>query len=116
MHVREAIKRWDDSRNKVESFQVIEDWKRCGVLDPKGNDLYAFKWGYGRLMEKLGQAHNLPLPGNWPIEPVGQDWDLNEVRSTNGAPIWRGNKQQPKQHHDGFRRRDDDDPDRMDPY
>ena len=91
MHVREAIKRWDDARNKVEVTQVIEDWKRSGVLDQEGSDLYKFKWGYGLLLRRLGEAHNLPLPGNHPIK-LGSDWEPNDVRSTEGAPLWRGNK------------------------
>jgi hypothetical protein len=91
-NVRDAIKRHDDARNKVESYQVIEDWKRCGVLEQLGLDLYHFKWGYGRLLQRLGEAHNLPLPGNWPVEP-GDDWGVNPVASIHGAPSWRGNKQ-----------------------
>ena len=110
MHVRDAIKRYDDARNKVESYQVIEDWKRCGVLDQKGEDLYAFKWGYGRLLQKLGEAHNLPLPGNWPIEPVGSDWEPNDIRSVEVNPVWRGNKKSGGQQRRPF------DPDLMEPF
>jgi hypothetical protein len=103
MHVREAIKRWDDARNKVEATQVIEDWKRSGVLDQEGGDLYKFKWGYGLLLQKLGEAHNLLLPGNHPTKP-GSDWEPNDVRSTEGAPPWRGNRagQRQQSHRDSY--------------
>jgi hypothetical protein len=107
MHVREAIKRHDDRRDKVEAFQVIEDWNRSGVLEAKGNDLYRFKWGYGRLLQKLGEAHNWDLFGNWPAKP-GEDWEPNSVLSIGSAPPWRGNKQQRQQ-----RQREDPDPDYM---
>ncbi len=89
--VREAIKRVDGARSKVEAPDVLMEWERAGVIERKQGDLYAFKWGYGLLLQKLGDAHNLPIAPNWPIKP-GEDWEPNGTKSQFGAPSWRGNK------------------------
>ena len=89
--LREAIKRVDGARSKVEAHDVIMEWERGGIIDKKSGDMYAFKWGYGMLLKKLGEAHNLPIAPNWPIKP-GEDWEANDTKSQYGAPPWRGNK------------------------
>jgi hypothetical protein len=38
----------------------------------------------------MGEAHNLEIAQNWDFRPG--DFDANDVRSTEGAPLWRGNK------------------------
>ena len=50
-----------------------------------------FKWGYGKLLKKLGEAHNLELVNVWRLKP-GDDWIDNTVRSPDGAIKWRGKR------------------------
>jgi hypothetical protein len=107
--LRSAIKRVDGARTKVEASQVLEEFQRAAVIEPVGGGMYKFKWGYGRLLEKLGEAHGLPIPPNWPIHP-GADWELNDIRSAEGATPWRGNRQNKRRDYRGPY-----DPDAMEP-
>jgi hypothetical protein len=109
-HLREAIRRNEGARCKVEPHQVLDDWQRAGVLEKQRGDWYRFKFQYGTLLEKLGDAHGLKLPGDW--EPAIGDWGDNDIVSSDGGTgNWRGNKQQTKQ--SNWRR---EDPDHMDSY
>jgi Family of unknown function (DUF5906) len=87
-----AIKRVEGPRSRVEASQVMLEYERANVLEHMTGDMVRFKWGYGRLCEKLGEAHNLVLHPIWPVSPVGPDWDVNGVSTASGAPTWRGLK------------------------
>ena len=110
LQLRDAIKRWDDGRIKVEASQVMMEYERAGVIERMRGDHHRFKYGYGRLLQKLSEAHNLELLPLWPIEPVGVDWANNTVSSPSQDVPWRGNKQQKP------RRREPEDPDAMQPF
>jgi hypothetical protein len=113
--LRDAIKRADGGRTKVEAPQVLMEFRRAGVLETMRGDMHKFKWGYGRIVEKMGKAHNLPITPNWDFRPG--DFDENDVQSQSGAPEWRGNKQRGTQRQERpFDPREDrEDPDYMEP-
>jgi hypothetical protein len=92
--LRDAIKRVDGPRTKVEVSQVIMEYERAGVIEAIRGDLRKFKYKYGTLLEVLGKAHNLPITNNWDYEP--DDYGDNEVASLGGGREWRGNKQRGK--------------------
>jgi hypothetical protein len=78
-----------------------------------------FKWGYGKLLKKMGEAHNLEIVPWWPVTPVGSDWEDNKVQSPyEGAPPWRGNRQQKREQKQEQKQdtRARFDPDAMEPY
>jgi hypothetical protein len=114
-HLREAIRREDGPKTRVEVASVRAEYERAGVLEQMSGGYYRFKWNYGRLLQRLGEAHGLPLE---PIYPTGPgDFEDNDVRSTANAPLWRGN---PKAKQNDNRRRpfdvsDRDDPDYLEP-
>ena len=89
--LRDAIKRVDGGRTKVEASQVLMEFERAGVLVTERGDLRKFKYKYGTLLQKMGEAHNLPITNNWDYEP--DDWGDNDVKSTEGGKQWRGNRQ-----------------------
>jgi hypothetical protein len=89
--LREAIKRVDGNRTKVDVSQVLMEYERAGVIEIIRGDLRKFKFKYGTLLEKMGQANNLPITNNWDYEP--DDWGDNDVASLDGGRAWRGNKQ-----------------------
>lgn len=89
--LRDAIKRVDGGRTKVEASQVLMEFERAGVLVTERGDLRKFKYKYGTLLQKMGEAHNLPITNNWDYEP--DDWGDNDVKSTEGGRPWRGNRQ-----------------------
>ena len=96
-HLREAIKRYDDSRTKVEVSQVMLEFERARVIEPMTTGgFFRFKYGYGKLLKQMGDDHNLEISPNWPIQSVGEDWDSNTVDSSFGGPPWRGGKQEQK--------------------
>jgi hypothetical protein len=105
LQLRDAIKRWDDSRVKVEASQVMMEFERAGVLEVIRGDLRRFKYGYGKLLQKMGEAHGLPITQHWDWKPG--DFNDNDVQSQSGAPEWRGNKQG-RQQQDTRRRYDPD--------
>lgn len=107
--LREAIKRVDGQRTKVEEPDVRMEYERAGVLERIRGDIYKFKFKYATLLQKLGEAHNLPITNSWEYEP--DDWGDNDVTSSDGGRAWRGNRQQSKRQE--YRRRD---PDAMDPF
>jgi hypothetical protein len=92
--LREAIKQVDGDRTKIEADRVMAEYEHAGVIESAGRGYYKFKWGYGRLLEKMGQANGLPITPNWEISPVGEDWSENETRSPIGGAPWRGKKQE----------------------
>ena len=96
-NLRDAIKRIDNSRTKVETSQVLLEYERARVIENTPGGLYRFKYGYGKLLKKFGEAHNLEIHPRWPIQPVGDDWSDNNVQSVIGAPEWRGRKQPQRQ-------------------
>jgi len=89
-HLRDAIKRVDGSRTRVEASSVMMEFERAGLIEKVRGDMHKFRWGYGMVLRKMGEAHNLEIAQNWDWKPG--DFDVNEVRSTEGAPLWRGNK------------------------
>lgn len=93
--LRDAIRRVEGSRTRIEASQVMIEYERANVVETMSGGYSRFKWGYGRLCEKLGEAHNLILHPIWPTGPG--DFDLNDVKSLNGAPNWRGLKYGQKQ-------------------
>jgi hypothetical protein len=103
-YLRHAIKRIDGERSRVEPHEILEDWKSSGVLEKQRGDWWRFKYKYGTLLEKLGEAHGLKLPGDW--DPGPGDWGDNDVISSEGGTNnWRGNK---KEQQSGWQRRDSD--------
>jgi hypothetical protein len=107
LHVREAIRRNEGPRCRVEAADVIAEFERAELIEKMTGDMMRFKWGYGRLLEKVSEAHALRLDPFWPTRP-GVDWEENDVRSPVGAPEWRGNRSQRKQ-------KPNNDPDYMEP-
>jgi hypothetical protein len=108
--LREAIKRVDGSRTKVEASQVLLEFERAGVLIRERGDYSRFKYRYGTLLQMMGAAHSLEIIPSWDYKP--DDWGENEVLSPNGAPEWRGNKQK----RGSQKSQQDYDPDYMDSY
>ena len=111
LQLRDAIKRWDDARTKVEASQVMLEFERAGVIETMRGDLRRFKWGYGKLLQKLGEAHGLPITQHWDYKPG--DFDDNDVKSQENPPPWRGNRQQGQQQQTHRR---NDDIDHMEPF
>ena len=108
-NLREAIRRVEGQHSRVEAGSVIAEYERAGVVEKVSGGYYRFKWGYGRLCEKLGEAHNLVLHAVWPAQP-GADWEENDVQSINGSPPWRGLKhgQKPQEQREQRRVNDPD--------
>jgi hypothetical protein len=98
--LREAIKRIYDGRNRVEASLVLAEYEQAGVLEKEFGDNYKFKYKYGTLLEKLGEAHGLAVPPNWRLEP--DDFGANDVLSMQGGREWRGYRQSkaPRQRRD----------------
>jgi len=113
MSLRGAIKRIDGDRSRVEASQVLMEYKRADVVERMQGDYYRFRWGYGRLLQKLSDAHNLPLDALWPTGPG--DFEDNEIKSFSGAPAWRGLKYGQKKQDERFYDPDLD-PDHLDPF
>ena len=87
--VRDAIRRSEGLHTKISAAAVIAEFERAGVLEPMHNGMYRFKYGYKKLCDAVGKAHNMALIPQWPIKP-GADNEDNGVMSVNGAPSWRG--------------------------
>jgi hypothetical protein len=109
--LREAIKRVDGPRTKIEPSQVLLEFERAGVLVRERGDYHRFKYRYGTLLQTMGAAHSLEIIPNWDYYP--DDWGENEVLSPSGAPEWRGNKQKRGSQKS---QQQDYDPDHMDSY
>jgi hypothetical protein len=90
--LRDAIRRHEGPRTRIEPHQVLEDWSRCRVIEKERGDWYRFRFRYRTLLKALGDAHGLELHNDWEYV-LGEDDGDNDVRSTAGAPGWRGNKQ-----------------------
>jgi hypothetical protein len=89
--IRHAIRREDGPRSRLEPDQVLQEFQRADVVERAHGDLYKFKYGYEKLLLKMGESHNLPILNRWPFR-LGDDGD-NDVRSVQGAPDWRGKDQ-----------------------
>ena len=91
-HLRAAILREDGQKSRVEASSVMMEYERAGVIEPARAEggYVRFKWGYGRLLQKLGEAHNLKLEPVWEVGPG--DFDENPVKSMVNPPPWRGAK------------------------
>jgi hypothetical protein len=96
IQLREAIKRVDGNRTKVEASAVLLEFERAGVIEMAQGDMRKFKYKYGKLLQKMGEAHNLEIAPNWNFRP--DDFADNDVRSAVGAEQWRGNKQGQQAH------------------
>jgi hypothetical protein len=88
-HVRQAILRVDGRYSKVEADKVIQEFELAGVLDRARRDMFKFKYGYGKLLKVLGDAHNMEIIPQFDPRP-GVDWGDNEVNSPAGGEPWRG--------------------------
>ena len=97
-HLRAAIQREDGAKTRVEPSSVMMEYERAGVIESARAEggYVKFKWGYGKLLLKLGEAHNLKLEPVWDVGPG--DYDDNPVQSMVNPPPWRGN---PKRKGDG---------------
>ena len=88
-NVRDAIKRIEGTRMpKVEASQVITEFQNADVLETMHMGYYRFKYGYNKLLTKMGESHGMAIAPYWPFKPG--DNDDNDVRSPAGAPKWRG--------------------------
>jgi len=96
VQLRDAIKRVDGSRTKVEASAVLLEFERAGVIEMARGDLRKFKFKYGKLLQKMGEAHNLEIAPNWNFRP--DDFADNDVVSPSGGEPWRGNKQGQQAH------------------
>ena len=109
--VREAIKRIEGARSNVEASQVMIEFERAGLIELVRGDLKKFRWGYGSIIEHMSTAHGLPVTPNFDYRPG--DFDVNDIRSANGGPTWRGLDKQGKQQRP---QREEADPDAMDSF
>ena len=91
--LRDAITRHEGKYSRLGEAEVILEFERAGLVEKMPGDMMRFRWGYGKLLRKVGEAHGLELAANWPTKP-GVDWEDNDVPSSGGGPEWRGNKQQ----------------------
>jgi hypothetical protein len=108
--VRDAIRRIDGPRTRVEASQVLMEWERAGVLVRERGDLCRFKYKYATLLKVMGEAHNLEIVNSWDYKP--DDYGDNPVNSAVGGESWRGNTQKAG----GGPQRRPFDPDAMEPY
>ena len=116
-HLRAAILREDGTRSRVEASSVMVEYERAGVIEPAragGGGYFKFKWGYGKLLQKLSEAHNLKLEPQWDTGPG--DFDDNPVQSMVSPPSWRGNKKKDDGRYRPFEPGERDDPDHIDPF
>ena len=90
-HLRAAIQREDGAKTRVEASSVMMEYERAGVIESARAEggYVKFKWGYGKILQKLSEAHNLKLEPVWDTGPG--DYDDNPVRSMVDPPQWRGN-------------------------
>jgi hypothetical protein len=88
-HVRQAILRVDGRFSRVEADKVIEEFQMAGVLEKARRDMYKFKYGYGKILDVMGKAHNMDITPQFDPRP-GVDWEDNEVNSPLGGASWRG--------------------------
>ena len=92
-HVQDAIRREENSRFvKIDADAVMLEFENASVLESMRPGWYRFKYGYGKLLQKMGEAHNMRLDPLYDIK-VGVDWGDNEVLSSEGGPPWRGASQ-----------------------
>jgi hypothetical protein len=112
-HLRDAIRREEGPRTKVEPTSIIAEYERAGVIEQMHGGYYRFKWNYGRLLQKLGEAHGLPLEALYSTGPG--DFEPNDVRSINNPPTWRGNPKANDNRRRPFDVGNRDDPDYLEP-
>ena len=110
--LRDAITRHEGKYSRLGEAEVILEFERAGLVEKMPGDMMRFRWGYGKLLRKIGEAHGLELAANWPTKP-GVDWEDNDVPSSGGGPEWRGNKQQQRRKDYSERAVD---PDYLEPY
>jgi hypothetical protein len=91
-YLRGAIRRVDGPRTRIEPAHILMEWQRDNVLEAMSGGYYRFKYCYGKLLQKLGDAHNLPVHAMWPTGPG--DFEDNDILSPVGGPPWRGLKQE----------------------
>src|SRR4029077_16181451 len=77
---------------KVDSDAVMLEFESAGVLESMRPGWYRFKYGYGKLLQKMGEAHNIKIDPFYDIKP-GADWSDNDVLSDQGGDPWRGASQ-----------------------
>ena len=74
-HLRLAIQRVAGKQTRVEASSVMMEYERAGVIEQMSGGFFRFKWGYGRLLQKLSEAHNLVLHQRHPTGPG--DFEVN---------------------------------------
>jgi hypothetical protein len=115
--LRAAVLREDGQKSRIEASSVMMEFERAGLIEPAreggSGGYFRFKWGYGKILQKISEAHDFKLEAAWETGPG--DYDDNPVRSNNAAPPWRGLK---KRSGDDRPRPFNPDPDYMDaePY
>jgi hypothetical protein len=93
-HLQDAIRRQDGTRfSKVDVDAVMLEYESAGVLERMRPGWYRFKYGYGKLLQKMGEAHNMGLEPLYDTK-AGIDWSDNEVLKSDEGPPWRGASQQ----------------------
>jgi hypothetical protein len=92
--LRDAIKRHEGQRTRIEAADVLEEYKRAQVIEPMMGDSWRFKYKYLTLLEKLGAAHGLPLQPAWMAVRPNDEGVNDVVPGFKGFPDWRGNRQQ----------------------
>jgi hypothetical protein len=112
--LRAAVLREDGQKSRIEASSVMVEFERAGLIEPAreggSGGYFRFKWGYGKILQKMSEAHGLKLEAAWETGPG--DYDDNPVRSNHAAPQWRGLK---KRGGDDRARPFNPDPDYMDP-
>ena len=92
-HVQDAIRRREGTRfAKIDADALMIEFENASVLEAMRPGWYRFKYGYGKLLQKMGEAHNMKLEPLYDIK-VGVDWGDNEVLRSNEGPPWRGASQ-----------------------
>jgi hypothetical protein len=79
----------------AETLQVLFEFQRASIVEEMGSGFYRFKYRYGDLIKKLGDAHGLAIMPQHPVEST--DHGPNTVTTTYGAPEWRGKNRQAQQ-------------------
>ena len=68
------------------------EFENASVIESMRTGWYRFKYGYGKLLQKMGEAHNIVLEPLYDIRP-GADWEDNDVLSSEKDIPWRGASQ-----------------------
>jgi hypothetical protein len=94
-NLHEAIQRVENNRfTKISAERVMEEFERAGVLETVRGDIHKFKYGYAKILQVMGDFHDLPIINNHDFRPG--DYDINPIRSGENPPKWRGKEETTK--------------------